>query len=91
MACFSSEDSRGDDCRAKFSLIHVIRASKADGDDVIAVSLLSACYGLSSALPPRKLLEQHNFYENSSLRMKFRTHVEWNVSNTLKKLCDSVL
>ena len=63
-----------------------------ESDDVIAVSPLSACDGLSSALPPRKLLEQPNFCENSSLTMKFRTYVEWNVSNTLKKeLCDSAL
>ena len=29
MACFCSEDSRGDDCRAKFSLVYEIRASEA--------------------------------------------------------------
>ena len=29
MACFSIEDSRGDECRAKFSLVHVIATSKA--------------------------------------------------------------
>ena len=39
MTCFCSEDSRGDDCRAKFSLVYEIRASEADGDDVTAVSL----------------------------------------------------
>ena len=85
MACFCSENSGGDDRRAKFSLVYEIAASKLDGDDVIAVSPLSACYGLSSALPPRKLLDQSNFCKNSSLTIKFRTHVEWNVSNTLKK------
>ena len=42
MACFCSEDSRGDDRRAKFSLVHEIRASEADGDDVTAFSPLSA-------------------------------------------------
>ena len=39
MACFCSEDSRGDDRRAKFSLVYELQASKADGDDVTAVSL----------------------------------------------------
>ena len=29
MACFCSEDSRGDDRRAKFSLVYEIRASEA--------------------------------------------------------------
>ena len=42
MACFCSEDSRGDDCTAKFSLVYEIRASKLDGDDVTAVSLTRA-------------------------------------------------
>ena len=42
MACFCSEESRGDDHTAKFSLLYEIRASKADGDDVTAVSLTRA-------------------------------------------------
>ena len=40
IARFCNEDSRGDDCRAKFSLVYEIRASNADGDDVTAVSSL---------------------------------------------------
>ena len=43
MACIFSEDSRGDDRRAKFSLVYEIRALEADGDDVTTVSLTRAC------------------------------------------------
>ena len=39
MACFCNEVSRGDDRRAKFSLVYEIRASKLNGDDVTAFSL----------------------------------------------------
>ena len=39
MACFYREDSRGDDRRAKFSLVYEIRASKLESDDVTAFSL----------------------------------------------------
>ena len=54
-------------------------------------SLGSALYNTLES-DTRKFLEQPNFCENSSLTIKFRTHVEWNVSNTLKKeLCDSAL
>ena len=42
MACFCSEDSLGDDRRAKFSLVYEMRASKLDGDDVTAFSLTRA-------------------------------------------------
>ena len=42
MACFCSEDSRGDDRTAKFSLVYEIQASKGDGDDVTAFSLTRA-------------------------------------------------
>ena len=55
MACFSIEDSRRDDRRAKFSLVHEIAASKLDGDDVIAVSPLSACYGYTLCYFPESV------------------------------------
>ena len=62
----------------------------------VMMSLSSPSLGLAlyntMAFDPRKVLEEPNFCENSSLTIKFRTHVEWNVSNTLKKeLCDSAL
>ena len=52
MTCFSSEDSRGDDCRAKFGLVYEIRASKATSDDVTAFSLTRQCSMLYLQLAP---------------------------------------
>ena len=68
MACFCNEDSRGDDRRAKFSLVYEIRASKAiesaDVSDVTAFSLTRqrAMNYLADRSP--KGLEQPNFCKN---------------------------
>ena len=84
MACFCSEDSRGDDRRAKFSLVYEIRASKADGDDVTAVSLTRRALYNTMAFDPRKVLEEPNFcknfiYDNKisyTCRMECQQHTE---------------
>ena len=91
MACFCSEDSRGDDRRPKFSLVYEIRASKATVMTSLPSPSLGSTLYFTLQINLRKFLEQPNLCENLSLT-KFRTHVEWNVSNTLKKeLCDSAL
>ena len=66
---------------------------KLDGDDITAFSLTrTRAMRYIGVIAPRKLLEQPNFCENSSLTIKFRTFVESNVSNTLiKELCDFAL
>ena len=65
---------------------------KPHSDDVTAFSLTRQRAYNTMALAARKVLEEPNFFENLSLTIKFRTHVEWNVSNTLKKeLCDSAV
>ena len=66
---------------------------KLDGDDVTAFSLTrTRAMRYIGVTSPKVFLEQHNFCENSSLTIKFRTRIEWNVGNTLKKgLCDSAL
>ena len=59
MACICNEDSRGDERRAKSSLVYEIRASRADGDDVTSVSLTRAWHTM--AFDPRMVLEEPNF------------------------------
>ena len=57
---------------------------KPHSDDVIAVFPLSACYALSSALPPRMVLEEPNFCEifisdnkiSYTCRMEYQQHTE---------------
>ena len=65
---------------------------KPHSDDVTAFSLTRTRAMLCLVDNSPKDFRQSDFCKNSFPTTKFRTHVEWNVSNTLKKeSCDSAL
>ena len=85
MACFCSEDSRGDGRRAKFSLVYEIEPRKLDGDDVNAFSLTrTRTMRYIGVRSPKVFLEQPNFCKNFisdnkisyTCRMECQQHTE---------------